>query len=62
MKKYFLELCEAGKSEQNTEYVNEIKYITLVNAKKIEYLVSEFSENKRIFFECKLKPISRKYI
>ena len=27
-------ICEAGKSEQNTEYVNEIKFITLVNAKK----------------------------
>jgi hypothetical protein len=49
-------ICEAGKSEQNTEYVNEIKFITLVNAKKIEYLVNEFSENKRTFFECRLKP------
>ena len=27
-----------------------------MNAKKIEYLVNEFSENKRTFFECRLKP------
>lgn len=54
--KLFSRIAEAGKAEQNAEYVEEIENITHSHAKKIEYLINEYSENSREFAEFTIKP------
>lgn len=54
--KIFSRIAEAGQAEQNAEYVKEIEAITYENAKKLEYLINEFSENSRNFNEFNIKP------